>query len=187
VIRENPLNPCHPCAIQCKLDPPPHYTAANSDFLYLCTGFEDMGRIVAIDYGQKRVGLAVTDELKLIATSLGAVAAHDIIEFLKDYTIKNQVDCFVVGEPKQMNNTPSESVRFIDPFVKQLRKEFPGIPVERMDERFTSLMATRTIRDSGVNQKARRNKSLVDTVSATILLQSFLEYRQMNVSSSEIL
>jgi putative holliday junction resolvase len=146
-----------------------------------------MGRIVAIDYGQKRVGLAVTDELKLIATSLGAVPAHDIFVFLRDYVSKNQVECFVVGEPKQMNNTPSESVRFIDPFVKQMRKEFPGIPVERMDERFTSLMASRTIRDSGINQKARRNKSLVDTVSATILLQSFLDSSQTNVPSAETL
>jgi len=133
-----------------------------------------MGRIIAIDYGQKRVGLAVTDELKLIATSLATVPAHKIFEYLKDYTVKNEVECFVVGEPRQMNNTPSESVKYIDPFVTRLRKEFREIPVERMDERFTSLIAAQTIRNSGLHKKDRQNKSLVDAVSATILLQSFL-------------
>lgn len=141
-----------------------------------------MGRILAIDYGQKRVGLAVTDELKLIATSLGTVPAHKIFDFLKDYTRKNDVESFVVGEPKQMNNTPSESAKYIDPFVTRLRKEFREIPVERIDERFTSLIATQAIRNSGLKQKARRNKALVDTVSATILLQSFLSLRETNDS-----
>jgi putative Holliday junction resolvase len=146
-----------------------------------------MGRILAIDYGQKRVGLAVTDELKIIATSLATVPAHKIFDFLKDYTMKNSVECFVVGEPKQMNNTPSVSTQFIDPFVSRLRKEFREIPVERIDERFTSLIAAQTIRNSGINKKARRNKSLIDAVSATILLQSFLSLRQTNNSKVEIL
>jgi putative holliday junction resolvase len=134
-----------------------------------------MGRIVAIDYGQKRTGLAVTDELKIIATGLTTVRTMDVFEFLKDYTRKNEVECFVVGEPKQMNNTASESSVYIEPFVKNLRASFPGIPVERMDERFTSLIATRTIREAGLKKKDRQDKSLVDTVSATIILQSYME------------
>ncbi|MEI7664122.1 MAG: Holliday junction resolvase RuvX [Bacteroidota bacterium] len=134
-----------------------------------------MGRIVAIDYGQKRTGLAVTDELKIIATGLTTVRTMDLMDFLKDYCLKNSVECFVVGEPKQMNNTPSESALFIEPFVKSLRTAFPGILVARMDERFTSLMATRAIREAGLKKKDRQDKALVDTVSATIILQSYME------------
>lgn len=140
-----------------------------------------MGRIVAIDYGQKRAGIAVTDELKIIATALTTVPAADAIAFLKEYASRNAVECFVVGEPKQMNNTDSESSRFIEPFVRRLKTEFPGIPVERMDERFTSLIATKAIRDSGAKKKDRMNKSLVDTVSAVIILQSFMEMRAMDL------
>jgi putative holliday junction resolvase len=134
-----------------------------------------MGRIIAIDYGQKRTGLAVTDELKIIATGLTTVKSMDVLAFLKDYTTKNAVDCFVVGEPKQMNNTASESSVFIEPFVKALKAVFPDIPVERADERFTSLLATRTIREAGLKKKDRQDKALVDTVSATIILQSYME------------
>ena len=137
-----------------------------------------MGRILAIDYGQKRTGIAVTDELQLIATGLTTVQTHVLIDFLKDYVMKNKVDCFVVGEPRQMNNTPSQSSVYTEPFVKKLALTFPGIPVERMDERFTSLMATRAIRESGVNRKTRQDKALIDTVSATIILQSFMETRK---------
>ncbi|MGA3014977.1 MAG: Holliday junction resolvase RuvX [Bacteroidales bacterium] len=139
-----------------------------------------MGRILAIDYGQKRVGLAVTDELKIISTALAAVPSTEVLAFLKDYTSRNIVECFVVGEPRQMNNTASESTKFIEPFIRRLRTEFQDIPVERMDERFTSVIATRTIRDSGAKKKARREKSLVDTVSAVLILQSFMEKRMMN-------
>ena len=134
-----------------------------------------MGRIVAIDYGQKRTGLAVTDELKIIATGLTTIRTVDVLDFLKDYIQKNNVECFVVGEPKQMNNSASESAVFIEPFVKRLKTTFPDIPVMRMDERFTSLIATRTIREAGLKKKDRQNKALVDTVSATIILQSFME------------
>ena len=134
-----------------------------------------MGRIVAIDYGQKRTGLAVTDELKIIATGLTTVRTVDLMDFLKEYVNKNNVECFVVGEPKQMNNTPSESAVYIEPFVKALRTGFPGIAVARMDERFTSLMAIRTIREAGLKKKDRQDKALVDTVSATIILQSYME------------
>jgi putative holliday junction resolvase len=140
-----------------------------------------MGRIVAIDYGQKRAGIAVTDELKIIATALTTVPAADAIAFLKEYASRNAVECFVVGEPKQMNNTDSDSSRFIEPFVRKLKTEFPGIPVERMDERFTSLIATKAILDSGAKKKDRMNKSLVDTVSAVIILQSFMEMRAMDL------
>jgi putative Holliday junction resolvase len=134
-----------------------------------------MGRIVAIDYGQKRTGLAVTDELQIIATGLTTVRTHDLADFLKDYVGKNIVVCFVVGEPKQMNNTASESAQYIEPFVRRLKSLFPAIPVERHDERFTSLMASRTIREAGLKKKDRQDKALVDTVSATILLQSYME------------
>ncbi len=138
-----------------------------------------MGRILAIDYGQKRVGLAVTDELKLIASPLETVPARDIIEFLKNYVGKNPVECFVVGEPKQMNNTASESVKYIDPFVRRLKDEFREIPVIRADERFTSKIAMQTIRVSGLKKKDRQDKSLIDSISATLILQSFMENYQM--------
>jgi putative Holliday junction resolvase len=134
-----------------------------------------MGRIVAIDYGQKRTGIAVTDELKIIATGLTTVRSMDLMEFLKDYVKNNVVECFVVGEPKQMNYADSESAVYIEPFVKQLKLTFPGIPVERADERFTSLLASRTIREAGLKKKDRQDKALVDTVSATIMLQSYME------------
>ncbi|MCX6276793.1 MAG: Holliday junction resolvase RuvX [Bacteroidetes bacterium] len=134
-----------------------------------------MGRIVAIDYGQKRTGIAVTDELQIIATALTTVETNNLMVFLQDYTIRNEVSCFVVGEPKQMNNTASESAVFIEPFVKKLKAAFPAIPVDRVDERFTSLMASRTIREAGLKKKDRRNKALIDTVSAVIMLQSYME------------
>ncbi len=130
---------------------------------------------MAIDYGQKRTGIAVTDELKIIATGLTSVRSMDVLEFLKDYMKKNVIDCFVVGEPKQMNYTASESSVYIEPFVKALQAAFPGIPVKRVDERFTSIMATRTIREAGLKKKDRQDKGLVDTVSATIMLQSYME------------
>jgi putative Holliday junction resolvase len=136
-----------------------------------------MGRIVAIDYGQKRVGVAVTDEDQIIATPLTTVHSKDIISFLKDYVGRENVELFVVGEPRQMNNQASESVKYIEPFVRLLVKSFPEIPVERVDERFTSLIAQRTILNSGMKKKDRQNKSLVDTISAAIILQSYMESR----------
>ena len=136
-----------------------------------------MGRIVAIDYGRKRVGLAVTDTLQIFATSLTTVHSKDVMNYLKEYVLKETVDCFVVGLPRQMNNTDSESARFIEPFVRLLQKQFPAIPVARVDERFTSKMATATILEAGLKKKDRQNKALVDTVSATIILQSYLEMR----------
>ncbi|HNY01556.1 MAG TPA: Holliday junction resolvase RuvX [Bacteroidales bacterium] len=134
-----------------------------------------MGRIVAIDYGRKRTGIAVTDELKIIATGLETVPTADLPAFLVSYVRENEVERFVVGEPKQMDNTPSESEVFIVPFLKKLRALFPDIPVERVDERFTSMLATRAIRDAGMKKKDRQDKALVDKVSATLILQSYME------------
>ena len=133
-----------------------------------------MARLMAIDYGSKRVGIAVTDPLQIIATGLTTVHSKDLIEFLKTYISKEEVECIIVGEPKRMNNEPSDSARFIDPFVVHLKRTFPSIKIERMDERFTSKMAFRTMIDSGLKKKDRQNKELVDEISATIILQSYM-------------
>lgn len=139
-----------------------------------------MGRILAIDYGRKRVGLAVTDELRMIATPLGTVRTVDLIASLKKYLSENVVDLFVVGEPRDMKNLPSESEAWIKPFIVLLKKEFPGKEVVRFDERFTSVIATRAIRDAGLKKKDRQDKALVDTVSAVLILQSYLESSDMS-------
>lgn len=133
-----------------------------------------MARILALDYGKKRTGIAVTDELQLIASGLTTVRTHDLIVFLKKYLNEEAVDCIIVGEPKQMNNTPSESEALIKPFLKQLSKAFPEMPIERQDERFTSKMAFQTMIDSGLKKKQRQDKALVDEISATIILQAYL-------------
>ncbi|MFH1161642.1 MAG: Holliday junction resolvase RuvX [bacterium] len=134
-----------------------------------------MGRILAIDYGRKRVGLAVTDERKIIATALGTVHATEVFRYLTEYLSGHEVECFVIGEPKEMTNIPSEAEKYIIPFLRILRKTFPGIRIERFDERFTSRMAVQAIRDSGIRKKQRQNKALIDSVSATLILQSYLE------------
>ena len=133
-----------------------------------------MSKIVAIDYGRKRVGLAATDELQIIASGLTTVHSSELIDYLKDYVSKNDVETFVVGEPKNLDNTPSEFAEGIDNFVKHLVKTFKEIKVVRVDERFTSKMAFQTMIDSGLKKKARRNKALVDEISAVIILQSYL-------------
>ncbi|MCE3281003.1 MAG: Holliday junction resolvase [Bacteroidetes bacterium] len=145
-------------------------------FYYFCS----MARIMAIDYGSKRVGIAVTDALQIISTGLTTVHSKDLIEFLKNYLAKEEVECIVVGEPKRMNNEPSDSARFIEPFVMHLKRTFPKIKVERMDERFTSKMAFQTMIDSGLKKMDRRNKELVDEISATIILQSYMEKKKNN-------
>jgi len=134
-----------------------------------------MGRILAIDYGQKRCGLAVTDELKIIANSLTTVSTAELMPFIKDYFNKEKIELVVIGKPMQMNNTESESEKFIGPFVKNFQKLYPEIPIIRFDERFTSKMAFQTMIDSGISKKKRRDKALVDTISATIILQSYME------------
>ena len=133
-----------------------------------------MARILAIDYGMKRTGIAVTDVLQIIASGLTTVNTNELIPFLKDYTCKEQVELFIVGEPKQMDNTASESEILILPFLKKLELQFPNIPIQRVDERFTSKMAFQTMIDSGLKKNQRKNKALVDEISATLILQSYL-------------
>jgi putative holliday junction resolvase len=136
-----------------------------------------LGRILAIDYGQKRVGLAVTDNAQIIATALDTIHVKDIFAFLSNYIETETVDKIIVGEPRQMNNKASDAQRFTEPFVKKLKKQFPLIPVVRVDERFTSKMAHDTIIAAGLKKKERQNKALVDKISATIMLQSFMQQR----------
>jgi putative Holliday junction resolvase len=138
-----------------------------------------MARILAIDYGKKRTGLAVTDELQLIAGGLTTVPTAELVDYILDYVKKEPVECIVVGLPKQMNNTPSENMCRIEPFVNRIRKLLPDIPVEYHDERFTSVLAHQAILASGIGKMARRNKELVDEVSATIILQSYMDSRRM--------
>lgn len=133
-----------------------------------------MGRILAIDYGRKRSGIAVTDVERIIATGLTTVDTEHLMPFLTEYCQKEAVDMFVVGEAKQMNNTPSESARYIEPFVKQLSEKFPGKEIARVDERFTSKIAFQAMIDGGLRKKQRQNKALIDTISATLILQSYL-------------
>ena len=133
-----------------------------------------MGRILAIDYGQKRVGIAVTDELKIIANGIATVRSVDIWQFLDSYIKENEVEIIVVGEPKDMMNKPSDATKFIDPFVQKLNKKFSQIKIDRFNERFTSKMAFEAMIVGGLKKKKRQDKSLVDMISATILLQSYL-------------
>ncbi len=133
-----------------------------------------MSRILAIDFGKVRTGIAVTDELQIIASGLTTVATSELISFLKDYTRKEKVELFLVGLPKQMNYSASESEALITPFLEKLSKEIPKIPVQRVDERFTSKMAFQTMLDGGMKKKQRQNKGLIDEISATIILQSYL-------------
>jgi len=133
-----------------------------------------MARILAIDYGKKRTGIAVTDELQIIASGLTTVSTKELILFLQDYIKKESVELFLIGLPKQMNNEPSESEALIIPFLKKLKATFPKIPYMRVDERFTSKIAFQTMIDSGLSKKQRKNKALVDKISATLILQSYL-------------
>ena len=133
-----------------------------------------MARILALDYGKIRTGIAVTDELQIIASGLTTVDTKKIFSFLTNYLKDETVELFVIGEPKQMNNTASESEKLILPFISQLTKRFGQIPIKRVDERFTSKMAFQTMIDSGLKKKQRKNKALIDEISATIILQSYL-------------
>lgn len=133
-----------------------------------------MGRILAFDYGTKRTGIAVTDPLQLIASGLKTVETSEILTFLKAYCTNEEVVLFVVGLPRQMNNLPSESEQFIKSFIRDLKRTFPEIPIKREDERFTSKMALQSMIDSGIKKKQRQNKAMVDEISATLILQSYL-------------
>lgn len=133
---------------------------------------------MAIDYGRKRVGVAVTDPTQLIAGGLTTVPAHEVLSFLEQYVAKEAVETIVVGLPKQMNNQPSESMRYIQPFVATLKKKIPQIPVVFYDERFTSVLAHKAMLEGGLKKKDRQNKALVDEISATIILQDYLESKR---------
>ena len=133
-----------------------------------------MARILAIDYGLKRTGIAVTDELQIIASGLTTVETKNLLTFLAEYVNKEKVELFLVGEPKQMDNTASESEALITPFIAKLEKQIPHVPIKRVDERFTSKMAFQTMIDSGLKKNQRKNKALVDEISATLILQSYL-------------
>ena len=137
-----------------------------------------MSRILAIDYGKKRTGIAVTDILQMIANGLTTVATTELMDFVLKYVEKEPVERIIVGHPKQMNNEDSENMKRIIPFVNQLKKKLPNIPVELVDERFTSVLAHQAMLDGGLKKKTRQNKALVDEISATIILQSYLETKK---------
>jgi putative Holliday junction resolvase len=140
-----------------------------------------MARLLSIDYGKKRTGIAVSDPLQIIANGLTTVETTHLFEFLEEYLKKEEVTCIVVGLPRQMNNEPSENMKRIEPFVNRLRKLYPHIPVEYFDERFSSKMALQTMIDGGVKKKGRQNKALVDEISATIILQGYMESKRMRL------
>jgi putative Holliday junction resolvase len=137
-----------------------------------------VARILSVDYGKKRTGLAVTDPLQLIAGGLATVATSQLMEWLRSYLAREEVELIVVGEPKQPNGQPSENLPRVMAFVKKLEKEFPMVPVRLYDERFTSVMAHQAMIDGGLRRKARQDKALVDEISATIILQSYMESRR---------
>ena len=134
-----------------------------------------MGKIVALDYGKVRTGVAVTDEMHMIASGLCTVKTKDLLKFLIDYTKEEVVDAFVIGEPKQMNNLPSASEELIRPFIDKLKLALPQIPIERQDERFTSKLAQKSLIEAGLKKTRRQDKALVDEVSATLILQAYLD------------
>ncbi|GAB1445143.1 MAG: Holliday junction resolvase RuvX [Cyclobacteriaceae bacterium] len=137
-----------------------------------------MGRILAIDYGMKRTGLAVTDPLRIIATALDTVETSNLLPYLKQYFLKEQVDEAIIGLPKQMDNTDSETAPFVRQMVVKINKAFPDLPVKYVDERFTSKIALRAMIDGGMKKKDRREKQNVDKISATLILQTYLESRK---------
>ena len=140
-----------------------------------------MSRILAIDYGRKRTGVAVSDALQLIANGLATVPTHELLAFLLDYVAREPVERILVGLPRRMNNEASESMKYIAPFVAALKKRLPDMPVEYVDERFTSVLAHRAMLEGGLKKKARQNKALVDEISATILLRDYLESRRIGL------
>ena len=139
-----------------------------------------MGRIIAIDYGRKRTGLAVTDTMQIIANGLNTVPSGEVVDFLKDYVSRENVELFVVGQPKQLNNEPSENMLYVTAFVNRVRKIIPGIPIEFFDERFTSVMAHRAMIDGGLKKKKRQDKALADEISAVIILQGYMEKKRLS-------
>ena len=138
-----------------------------------------MARIVSIDYGKKRTGLAVTDPLQIIPGGLATVSTSTLFEFLSDYVQKEQVERIVIGEPRQPNGQPSENLARVQQFVNRWRKAMPQIPIEYYDERYTSVLAHQTMLDAGLKKKARQDKALVDEISATIILEHYMRSRKL--------
>lgn len=136
-----------------------------------------MARILSIDYGLKRTGLAVTDPLQIIASGLATVESKQLINFLKDYFKKEQVELVIIGEPKNLDDTDTHATHLVEAFIKEFHKQFPQIPVKKVDERFTSKMAKDAMLDMGLKKMQRRNKALVDEIAATILLQEYMRLR----------
>ena len=134
-----------------------------------------MGRILGIDYGRKHTGLAVTDPLQIVAGNLATVPTHELLQFIKDYIAREQVERIVIGQPTQLNGQPSESMKYITPFVNRLRKELPDMPVVMYDERFTSTIAHQAMIDGGMKKSDRRDKNRVDAIAATIILNDYLQ------------
>ena len=139
---------------------------------------------MAIDYGRVRTGLAVTDPIRIIATALATVETPRVLQYIKDYCAHEEVDIFVVGDAKRMDNTPSESAILIEPFVEKLKTAFPGCEVARIDERFTSKIAFRTMVDSGLKKKDRRDKGMIDQIAATIMLQDYMRIKKLRSERS---
>ena len=139
-----------------------------------------MSRILAIDYGRKRTGIAVTDPMQIIASGLTTVPTHQLMDFLMKYVQQEKVERIIIGHPKQMNNEDSENMKNIVPFMNRLKKQLPDIPVELVDERFTSVLAHQAMLTGGLKKKDRQNKAVVDEISATIILQSYMESRKFN-------
>ena len=136
-----------------------------------------MGRIMGIDYGRKRTGVAVTDPLQIVANNLATVPTHTLMQFIKDYMAREQVERIVIGQPTQLNGEPSESMKYITPFVNRLRKELPDMPIVMYDERFTSTIAHQAMIDGGMKKSDRRDKARVDAIAATIILNDYLQSR----------
>lgn len=136
-----------------------------------------MGRIMGIDYGRKRTGVAVTDPLQIVANNLATVPTHTLMQFIKDYMAREQVERIIIGQPTQLNGEPSESMKYITPFVNRLRKELPDMPIVMYDERFTSTIAHQAMIDGGMKKSDRRDKARVDAIAATIILNDYLQSR----------
>lgn len=134
-----------------------------------------MGRILAIDFGRKRTGIAVTDPLKIVANGLATIPTHTLMDFIQDYIKREDVERIVVGLPKRLDNTPSESMKWLEPFLNRLRKVLPDMPVTLYDERFTSTLAHKAMIDGGMKKSDRRNKAVVDTIAASIILNDYLQ------------
>lgn len=137
-----------------------------------------MPQLLALDYGKRRTGIAVTDDLQIIASGLTTVETEKLIPFLKDYFLKNSVEKVIVGEPLQMDGSASESSEMINKFLTKFTEAFPEMPLDRVDERYTSKMAVKTMIDSGLKKKKRQNKGLIDEIAATIILQDYLNYKK---------